>query len=150
MELECLKLIQEPGLEDQIHHLGQTAWPEFLHHSNIHNWHTLFQTFPEYQVILRDSTQKVIAVGHTVPLVWDGTDTDLPPNINEILTRAIEANESSQPANTLSALAVIVASANRGKGHSTRILNAMKILALDQGLTALIAPVRPTMKATPK
>ena len=47
---------------------------------------------------------------------------------------------------TLSALAAMVAPSHQRRGLSTAILQAMRSTAAANGLTALIAPVRPTLK----
>jgi hypothetical protein len=137
---------QKPELRDPIDRLSEESWPPFLLHGNIHHWRLLFEMFPDYQVLLCDSTEKLMAVGHTVPLIWDGSLSDLPLTIEEIILRAERVNRSQQTPNTLSALAAMVGSIYQGQNLSGRLVEEMRSLAGRHSCTALIAPVRPTWK----
>ncbi len=148
MSYRPITLDKKPDLEDQIHRLSIASWPEFLRHTNILYWHLLFEQFAEFQLVLCDASQDVIAVGHTLPLVWDESLADLPPDLHTIFVRAKEVVERQQTATALSALAVMVAPAHRRKGHSRTMVQAMADMAAERGLSALIAPVRPTLKAS--
>jgi hypothetical protein len=138
---------QQPEADPQIEQLSHEAWPAFLLHGNIHHWYLLFEMFPGYQLLLRDEAGTLIAVGHAVPLFWDGSLSDLPGTIEEILLRAEHAHRSRQAANTLSALAAMVSSQHRGQNLSSAVIQEMRALALQHACTALIAPVRPTWKS---
>ncbi len=147
MSYEIVTLKQKPHLSDQIDRLGKQAWPEFIHHSNIRHWHALFDTFAHFQLLLCEPGDTVIGIGHTVPIVWNGTNEDLPDDIDTIIVRAMEAHQNQRAPTTLSAMAAIVAKSHRGQGLSSVIARAMCSLAAEYGLSALIAPVRPTMKS---
>ena len=134
-------------MRDQIDHLSDESWPPFLLHGNIHHWHLLFELFPDYQLLLCDSADTLIAVGHTVPFIWDGSLSDLPCTIEEIVLRAEQAHRHQQAPNTLSALAAMVSSGHRGQNLSGGVIQEMKSLARQHTCTALIAPVRPTWKS---
>ena len=138
---------QKPEYRHQIDQLSDEAWPPFLLHGNVDHWHLLFDTFPDYQLLLCDSANRLIAVGHTVPLIWDGSLSDLPLTIEEIVLRAEQANRHQQAPNTLSALAAMISSGHRGKSLSGEVIREMKSLARQHSCTALVAPVRPTWKS---
>ena len=138
---------QKPELRDQIDQLNDASWPLFLLHGNIRHWHLLFEMFPEYQLLFCDSADRLIAVGHTVPLIWDGSVSDLPPTIEAIVLRAEQAHRHQQVPNTLSALAAMVNPEHRGRNLSGVVIQEMKLLARQHDCTALIAPVRPTWKS---
>jgi hypothetical protein len=146
MPYEFVTLKQKPCLETQIDQL-QTVWPQFMLHGNMRHWSSLFNTFAEYQIAICDPPDIVIAVGHAIPFVWDGTLEDLPPNMDAIMERAVQAHRQRQPSTTLSALAAIVARDHQGQGLSTNLIRAMKTLAAEHGLGDLVAPVRPTLKS---
>jgi hypothetical protein len=141
-------LEQRPDLLDQVRRLGPAVWPEFLQHDAVcgRYWRLLYSTFARFQVLLCDAVDVVIAAGHTIPLVWDGTKDDLPSGIDGVLERGVRDAEHSRPPTTLSALAAIVAPSHQRHGLSATILQAMRSTAAANGLTALIAPVRPTLK----
>ena len=141
-------LEQRPDLATQVRGLTLEAWAEFLQHDAVCNryWRSLYSTFARFQVLLCDPADTVIAVGHTMPLVWDGTQADLPSGIDGVLERGVRDAEHSRTPMTLSALAAMVAPNHQRQGLSAAILQAMRSTAAANGLTALIAPVRPTLK----
>jgi GNAT superfamily N-acetyltransferase len=141
-------LEQRPDLAGQVRALGPVAWPEFLRHDPVCNryWGSLYDTFARFQVVLCDPADTVIAAGHTIPLVWDGTTDDLPSGVDGVLERGVHDVERGRAATTLSALAAMVAPSHQRQGLSALILQAMRSTAAAHGLTALIAPVRPTAK----
>lgn len=136
-----------PKATASVEALGAVAWPTFLHHGDIRNWSRLFEQFARYQVVLVGDSGEVVGVGHTVPIDWDGTVEGLPESIETILQRAVRLHEGGGRATTLSALAIIVAPDHQRQGHSERILQAMRALAVSEGMRSLIAPVRPTLKS---
>jgi hypothetical protein len=138
---------QKPELRDQIDQLSDESWPPFLLHGNIHHWHLLFEMFPDCQLLLCDSADRLIAVGHTVPLIWDGSLSDLPSTIEEIVLRAEQVSRHQQAPNTLSALAAMVSAGHRGQNLSDSVVQEMRALASQYSCTSLIAPVRPTWKS---
>lgn len=146
MQFETFTLQQKPHYADLIDELSQEAWPEFLLHGDATNWESLFDTFAEFQILICDPNRDLMAVGHSVPLVWDGTSENLPDNIFDIISRAEEAQNKGQAPNTISALAVMVSKDHRRRGLSTQVIQQMKLLASKEGCQALIAPVRPTLK----
>lgn len=146
MSYERYTLKQKPELESQVNLLSRQSWPEFLLHGNSTHWSSLFSTFAVFQILLCNLSAKVVAVGHTVPLIWDGSGNDLPKTIDEIIVRALEASGKNQPVNTFSALAAIVAKEYQGQRLSAAVIQEMKALATEHNCKTLIAPVRPTWK----
>jgi hypothetical protein len=140
-------LAEKPHLAAQIDALSREAWPPFLLHGDTRHWHLLFETFAPYQLLFCDPTDILIAVGHAVPLVWDGQLQDLPATIDDILVRAEHVYLQGQAPNSFSALAAMIAPQQRGQNLSQAILLAMKALAHRHGCGSLIAPVRPTWKS---
>jgi GNAT superfamily N-acetyltransferase len=141
-------LEQRPDLVDQVRRLTAEVWAEFLQHSAVCNryWRGLYSTFARFQVVLCEPADTVIAAGHTIPLVWDGTNDDLPSGLDGVLERGVEGAERGRTPTTLSALSAMVAPGHQGRGLSAEVLQAMRSIAAAHGLTALIAPVRPTLK----
>jgi len=147
MTISIYTLAQKPELGDQIDRLSDESWPPFLLHGNIHHWHLLFEMFPGYQLLLFDTADELIAVGHTVPLIWDGSLSDLPTTMEEILLRAEQVYLHQQAPNTISALAAMVGSGHRRQNLSGRVVEEMRSLANRHSCTSVIAPVRPPWKS---
>ncbi|MGH8068364.1 MAG: GNAT family N-acetyltransferase [Candidatus Entotheonellia bacterium] len=141
-------LEQRPDLVAQVRGLGLEVWAEFLQHSAVcrRYWRSLYSTFARFQVLLCEPADTVIAAGHTIPVVWDGTKDDLPSGLDGVLERGVGDAERGRTPTTLSALAAMVAPSHQRRGISAAILQAMRATAAANGLTALIAPVRPTLK----
>ncbi len=147
MSFEVTSLEQRPDLADSFGRMSENAWPPFLLHADTLYWGSLFDEFAEFQIAFLDPGGAVIAIGHTVPFVWDGTADDLPPKLGGVLGRGLEALRNGHKPNTLSALAAIVAPDHQRKGLSAEILREMRSLAARHGMHSLLAPVRPTLKS---
>jgi hypothetical protein len=139
-------LDQKPALREQIDRLSAASWPRFLLHGNVTRWERLFDEFAAFQILFCEEGDHLVAVGHTTPLVWNGTVPDLPATIDGIFERALEDFHRRAVCNTLCAQAAMIDPAQRGRGLSTEVLRAMRKLAAQHGMGALIGPVRPTLK----
>jgi hypothetical protein len=140
-------LRDRPDLAEQIPAISRAAWPAFLLHSNVTRWETLARRFPEFQFVLCDPADTVIAVGHTLPVPWNGSSEDLPDTINEAIARANAALDAGIRPQALCALAAMIRPDRRGRGLSYEIIGGMRDLARRCSLGALLAPVRPAQKA---
>jgi hypothetical protein len=113
-------------------------------------WDALFATFADFQLVVsgRDGdTEAVVAAGHSIPVVWDGTVEGLPAGWDAVLEQGFRDREHGRAPTTLSALAVVGAPGHQGRGISKMVLRAMKALAVARGLDGMIAPVRPVLKS---
>jgi hypothetical protein len=140
-------LAQRPDLSAAVEQLTGQSWPRFLLNSPIQGWDSLFDVFARYQLLLCDSSDHLIAAGHTVPLFWDGNASSLPATIEEIVRRAQQACVSQQAPNTFAALAVMVAPSHHGQDLSRMVVEEMKSLARRHVCTSVIVPIRPTWKS---
>jgi hypothetical protein len=66
-------LSQRPELGKHIDRISREAWPEFMLHADTRYWASLYTAFDDFQVLLSDPGGTVVAFGHTIPFVWDGT-----------------------------------------------------------------------------
>ncbi len=147
MSFEVVTLRQKPKFGEHIDRIIREAWPEFMLHAATRYWDSLYTTFADFQVLLCDPTDTVLAFGHTVPFIWDGTPEDLPDEIDDLMERAMEAHRYQRIPVALSALAALVSPEHQGKGLSYEVLRAMRSLAARHGIESLVAPVRPTLKS---
>ena len=116
-------------------------------HADTPYWDSLFDTFAGFQILFCDSADTLITLGHTISFVWDGTLEDLPPTIDEVMEKAIDAHRERRAPTALSALAALVSPEHQGRGVSSKVLLAMRSLAAEHGINSLVAPVRPTFKS---
>ena len=152
MPFKTFTLRERPDLEEDFERLTDEGWPRFLRQKDQLGlgafWPSLFTTFADFQIAVVDALGPVVAIGHTVPLVWDGAPESLPESLAEILRRATEDRARERRPTTLSALAAVVSPRHRGKGLSTLLLREMQALAAAHHLESLVGPVRPTLKAS--
>jgi GNAT superfamily N-acetyltransferase len=145
-------LRQRPDLVVQVPRLHRDGWPTFLRQDPVADryWEALFTTFADFQLVAYsrdDDIDTVIAAGHSIPIVWDGTIRGLPDGWDAALEQGFRDREHGLAPTTLSALAVVVAPAHQGHGISKLVLRALKALAAARGLDGMIAPVRPVLKS---
>lgn len=135
---------------DLVERLGEVedVWPEFLHHTDATFnalWGRVRREFPEYQLVLYDQeTDTLVGRGQTIPFRWDGTFEDLPDGVDGVVRRVFE---DGGEATALSALVAVVDPRYQGRGLSILVIEGMRRVAGEHGLDALLAPVRPTLKA---
>lgn len=145
-------LRERPELEGDFERLAAEGWPRFLRQRDElglgRYWPALFGEFADWQFVVCDSFDRVVAAGHTIPFTWDGTAGDLPDSLAAILERATRARADRRKPTTLSALAALVGRAQRGQGLSRVVLETMRRMAAQWNLDALVAPVRPPLKAS--
>jgi GNAT superfamily N-acetyltransferase len=137
---------ERPDLAARLDEL-EDVWPEFIHHATINRdyWPRLSRELAEFQLVLYDDdADRVIGKGQTVPFRWDSGREDLPDGVAGVLRRAFD--EGGEPT-TLSALVAVVGPRFQGRGLSRLIIEGMRAVAVRHGLGALVAPVRPTLKA---
>ncbi len=105
-------------------------------------WGRLTEERPEFQFHLVGEGDEILARAHSLPIRWDGSIDDLPAGIDGAIARGFDEGD----ANVLCALLIVVPRALQGRGLSALAVGEMSGLARRHGLTALIAPVRPSWK----
>ena len=109
-------------------------------------WPALLRHFPQFQLVLCDARGRVMAGGYTIPFVWNGRTASLPMGVDGVLLRGARDRRRRRRPNTLSALLAVVDPRWQGQGLSAEVIRAMASIASRHGLSALVAPVRPTLK----
>jgi hypothetical protein len=145
--IEVFTVAQRPELEVGLRSLPGT-FAEFMHHDAVVNryWDSLFADFAGFQIAVLDDADGILAAGHCIPVFWDGTTEGLPAGLDGVLERGVRGAAAGRAPTVVSALLAVVPPAHRGRGLSGVVLGAMKAVAAGNGLGALIAPVRPTLK----
>ena len=135
-----------PDLAERTEEVGN-VWPEFVHHARLNrHWHRLREDFLDFQLVLYDDEADVVlGRGHSIPFTWDGSLDDLPDGVEGVFDRVFE--EGGGEPTTLSAVAAVLDPRHQGRGLSALVIEGMRAAAARGGLDALVAPVRPTLKA---
>jgi GNAT superfamily N-acetyltransferase len=124
------------------------VWPEFMHHDPVCN--RLFGRVRTEYASLQffswdDETDELVAEGNALPAAWDGDPASLPDEGIDAVLEAGFADGGPEP-NVLSALQIMVAPGRQGQGLSRRMVERMAEIGRAEGFSALIAPVRPSLK----
>jgi GNAT superfamily N-acetyltransferase len=124
----------------------EDVWPEFIHHATANrHWPRLREEFPDFQLVLYDEEEDtLLGRGQTVPFRCEELPAGLPDGVEGVIDRVFE--QGGEPT-TLSALVAVVGPRFQGRGLSRLIIEGMRDVAARHGLDALVAPVRPTLKA---
>lgn len=140
-----------PDLVDAAEALVDAGWPAFMSADpvEVRCWDRLAVEVPELQVVLLDPWRDVpVAVGNAVPFAWDGDDASLPDDgWDHVLSHGVDGGPGASATAAASALAVTIDPAQRGRGLSRLVLEALRAAAAARGCADLVAPVRPNHKA---
>ena len=149
MSYTIVTVARRPELEAQAIDLACQVWPEFMLHADAgaRYWRSLSTVFSEFQFALCDEVEGVVATGNTIPILWDGTAEGLPAGWDAVLERGVHDREQGRRPTVLCALSAVVAPTHRGRGLSSEVVRAMRSIAQQHELGALIAPVRPNLKS---
>ena len=128
--MKIYSLNEKMELINELHEINGKSWAEFLLHWNYSAWSHLFSTFVEYQVLLLDENNKLMAYGHTMPIYWDQKLIDIPDNLKTLIENGVESINKGIKPNILLALAAVVSPEYKNSGLSTEIVKAMKKLCL--------------------
>jgi GNAT superfamily N-acetyltransferase len=143
--VKLVRYADRPDLRERRYgELSARTFPEFMHHNEPGGkyWSRLYDRFPDFQVALVEG-EELVAEAHAVPVAWDGSLRDLPSGWDEAFVRGMT---SEREPTVLSALAISVSPDRQGQGMSQRMVQAFRDTARAARLTAVIAPVRPTLK----
>lgn len=140
-----------PDLRDLESEVTLPSWPEFMLHDPMaeNHWGDLHRLFPAFQyALLETSSDTLLAIGNSVPLEWNEPADQLPDEgWDWLFAKAIEDNSAGRSTHTQGAIQIVVAPKYRGRGLAELMIRAMMSIGRAHGLTQLIAPVRPTLKA---
>src|SRR5256714_15564493 len=108
--IKTFTLAEQPDREQDFDDLAEAGWPRFMRQRDElglgAHWPDLFTQWADYQLVVMEGLQ-TLAVGHTVPISWDGTVHDLPDSIAAILARAADDMVKSRAPTTLATIAAL-------------------------------------------
>ncbi|MEO6082535.1 MAG: Long-chain-fatty-acid--CoA ligase [Umezawaea sp.] len=125
------------------------GWPTFIRHDPVSRTHrhAVESYFPRFDVLIVEDDE-VLARAVAVALRWDGVAAALPDGYDGALVAAVAEHESRVEPDTLCIVAATVRPDRVGDGLAATALTALRDRAVDAGLRRVIAPVRPTLKAS--
>lgn len=149
MPMTLTTLAERPELEAQIPQLHGENWPAFVQADAVavRYWGEMFTVFAEYQFLLCDENDQLIAAGHALPLYWDGSIAGLPTGFDGALENGFSDYTNGIIPNVLCGVSIVIAANTQGQGLSEMMIRAMKNSAELDGLGQVILPVRPSQKS---
>lgn len=149
-DVSITTLAERPHLIPHADQMRDT-WPEFMRHDPIANalLEHVVPMFPHLCVVATDAQGAVVARGLAVAFrLWLPSRNGVLPadGWDRVLAWAVRDNLHDEPVDAVSALEIAVVPSMLGRGLSARILDAMRTATSRAGLTALVAPVRPSAK----
>lgn len=135
---------ERPDLIDPGWERTRDVIPEYNTHGDVLNvyWPRLTDERPDFQFHVVGDGDSILARARSIPIRWDGTLEDLPAGIDGAIQRGFEETG----ANALCALVIMIPRDLQGRGLSAVALQAMLEIARRAQLTAVVAPVRPSLK----
>ncbi|MBN1458732.1 MAG: hypothetical protein JXA57_04295 [Armatimonadetes bacterium] len=130
--------------------ISTPAWPEFMLHDPVSNhWTELYEFFPGFQFALVDEDNGALAaIGNSVPMAWEGDSLELPEEgWDWAFEQALSDRAKGLNPVTQCGLQIVVAPEYHRQGLSTQAVTAMRSIGQREGLSRLIVPARPTLKA---
>ncbi len=149
MTLVVWPLSERPEFTIALLQLAPKVWPYFILEADASREHysALFEYFMDYQFVVCDQQEQVIAGGGTIPVAWDGTMDGLPEGWDGALIQGVADRRAGHAPSALSAVSATIHPAYQGLGLGQLIIRTMKALGLSHGLSHLICPVRPSQKS---
>ncbi|HXF84160.1 MAG TPA: hypothetical protein VNK49_02125 [Anaerolineales bacterium] len=136
---------------DPVIQLARRSWAPFMWHNAFarEHWHNLFDHFSEYQaVIVETSTDRPVAIGHSLPFRWEEDLANLPEEgWDWVIQKAIHDHKEGIQPNLQAALFVAVQEEYQKHGLSMVILQILREIAASKGFNHLVVPVRPSEKS---
>lgn len=146
--MEVVTVGDRPDLEQEAGAAFRERWPEFIFHDELPPQYMprVDEYFAAFAIYLLDG-RRVAAGGWGVPLLWDGAPDGLPEGYRTALAVSVEEDhEVGRKPNAFSFMAAAVAREYDQQGLATQVLNALIDRATTAGLSAVVAPIRPTWK----
>jgi hypothetical protein len=152
MSLYAVVTAQENELFWELNNgMARANGPAFLEHDSVvaKYWSHLDETFPDHQFCLvEQESGTAVGVGNSIPVAFEGEWADLPARgLDWVLEKGFQDHAAGKTSTIMSALYIEVAGSHRGQHLSSQMIAVMRQIALSQGFSHLIAPVRPSLKS---
>ncbi|MGG1660874.1 GNAT family N-acetyltransferase [Brevibacillus sp. NRS-1366] len=149
MEYNIYTLDKHPEMASHFDNLNEAGWPPFMLFDEVavQYYAQVVEFFPHFQFCIADESGTVLACCNSVPFYWDGTEEGLPAGWDDVFIKSIRDYREGREPNAVSALAIVIHPAARGKGISSIMIQTLKDLVKSQSIKHLFAPVRPSVKS---
>lgn len=145
---QVMTLGTAPYLRAKLDELHLDVWPEYFNGSPVlqNNWQTMYDCFPQGQMVIMESLDSIVGGGNSVLLNWDGSVSDIPKGWDGALLRALEEQGQQREPNTLVVLAGVIDRQFKSRKLAGLIIQAFKQIAASLQLEHLLVALRPIAK----
>jgi GNAT superfamily N-acetyltransferase len=142
-------LSARPDLRAAADALVAANLPVFLTWASPGNWrwHRVYELYPRFQLATVDANGALVAILHSVPVAWDD-DCALPLGYDDVLIKTTSTPVGLARGAAICLLSISVRKDARRTGLAQKLITTMKDWGFAEGYRAVIAPLRPTRKAT--
>ncbi|MGF1503709.1 MAG: hypothetical protein GYB64_01260 [Chloroflexi bacterium] len=141
---------QDSSLATGMQALIQSVWPVYMLHSEAAKayWDRLFTDFPEYQLALVDDTGRLMGMGSSIPVAWQGSEWGTLPDEgwDWAISQGFVDREAEREPTLHCAFFIGIDGSLQGQGLSTEVLLALKSMGAKMGFPATVIPLRPMLK----
>lgn len=140
-------LVERPQLLDRLYDVAE-EWPEFMDHDRVANalFYQVAKLFPSFTIVATTQDGALVGRGRSVPFSLHGRGALPDGGWDQVMLWAFRDLQGGTPPDAASALDITISKPFTGRGLSKEILAAMRHTVAAQGLTTLVAPVRPNQK----
>jgi GNAT superfamily N-acetyltransferase len=137
-----------PEFDEEASRVFAEGWPEFIFHDQVAKQYSERRDrfFLHWNFFFVSPQRRLIAGCWGVPIAWDGTIADLPGGYTDTVARSVTSYAAGITPNTFVLMAAAVRADQQGQGTAAALVTAVRDRAVAQGLTQVIAPLRPTLK----
>jgi hypothetical protein len=150
MEYHIVTGLDVDNIRDIQRDIILNGWPEFMFHDPYVDkyWDEIMNRFQAFQfVMLEKDSDRVMAIGNSMPLIWDDYIGRLPEGgLDWALEHCHTHIDSAKQHITQCAFQIVIAKEFLGAGVSYIMVEQMIRIGKKNGMKRLIAPVRPNLK----
>ena len=142
-----VKSVAECSAEQMSELFASGSWPAFIDADREAAIHLprIRTVFADDELALLES-ERLVAAGWGVRIVWDGSPADLPSGYSDSLGRSLRDHDENRRPDTFVVSAIQVDGRQAGRSLAGTMITALTEHATYLGLPRVIAPVRPTLK----
>jgi hypothetical protein len=148
--MRTVTIAERPDLAPAVPEVLASRWPVYMLAGDAGHDVDLIELLtvgaPQHQILLLDDNDKVLGVGLSLPLAWDGSLDGLPAGWDGAITASACLRAGGGTPNIASALSVTLSPEASGRGHAATMVAAMQAAATGAGLQGMLVPVRPVHK----
>lgn len=148
--VRVVTVAERVDLAERVDEVLASRWPVYLLAGQPRHSADLVEVLasrPTDQLMLLDDRDQVHGVALSVPLRWDGTTAGLPAGWDDAIERSVQQERAGVSPNTTCALSITIAPTAARQNLAATLVNGLKEVARSAGSRALLAPIRPILKA---